>query len=513
MTPHAPVIASIRQFRAAPFALASLIVVGLVVRLFDLTNPPLDFHPSRQLFSAVKARAMYYAWFNPEGPGWMRDFSISHSTPVIEPPLTEVLTAVTYALTGEHLWIPRVYSSLFWVAGAFAVFSLGRRSASQVGGLVSAAAYLFLPFAVVASRSFQPDPLMAALTVAFPWALMRWWDSRTVQWAIASGLIGGMAILVKSVAVFFVGGMLVALCVALIGARRAPRERHLWLILALVTLPAATYAFYGVFMVGTLESQFGGRFIPSLLADPLHYLRWAMNVTVATSGMALLGILGTALIRDRPVRTVLVGWWVGYLFYSLTFTYHTATHDYYQLPLIPLVSIAIAPLADGVMKQLRSDSGARPRLAALALVTLVAASVASVTHVLGPTVRRPDFRAQEPLWSAVRDGLRNPDGEMAAPVVGLTQDYGLRASYWGWFDVEIWPSTADLAYWEMSGLGRPTESFHERFAALTDGKRYFLVTSLSELRRQPELAEHLAAHYQLSSASDAHLIYDLSHEK
>ncbi|HJS29813.1 MAG TPA: hypothetical protein VJ768_09335, partial [Anaerolineales bacterium] len=39
--------------------LAVLYVVGLGVRLADLTDPPLDFHPTRQLRSAIIAREMY----------------------------------------------------------------------------------------------------------------------------------------------------------------------------------------------------------------------------------------------------------------------------------------------------------------------------------------------------------------------------------------------------------------------------------------------------------------------
>ena len=33
--------------------------LGLAIRLFDLTDLPLDFHPTRQLRSAIIARGMY----------------------------------------------------------------------------------------------------------------------------------------------------------------------------------------------------------------------------------------------------------------------------------------------------------------------------------------------------------------------------------------------------------------------------------------------------------------------
>ena len=53
-----PSLFSTRAARTA--ALLVLFVAALTIRLYDLTDPPLDFHPTRQLLSAIKARAIYY---------------------------------------------------------------------------------------------------------------------------------------------------------------------------------------------------------------------------------------------------------------------------------------------------------------------------------------------------------------------------------------------------------------------------------------------------------------------
>ena len=37
-----------------------LFLAGLGIRLYDLTDLPLDFHPTRQLRSAIIARGIYY---------------------------------------------------------------------------------------------------------------------------------------------------------------------------------------------------------------------------------------------------------------------------------------------------------------------------------------------------------------------------------------------------------------------------------------------------------------------
>ena len=47
-------------------------LLGLAVRLYDLTDPPLDFHPTRQLHSALIARGMYYQNLD-DIPDWQRE--------------------------------------------------------------------------------------------------------------------------------------------------------------------------------------------------------------------------------------------------------------------------------------------------------------------------------------------------------------------------------------------------------------------------------------------------------
>src|SRR5512140_2166692 len=108
------------------------ILLGTGIRFFDLTDLPLDFAPTRQLFSALKARGMYYAILPANAPlpqgssaaaPWQRAVAIQQweSSQVIEPEVIETITALTYRLVGEHLWIARVYSSLFWVLAGVAL--------------------------------------------------------------------------------------------------------------------------------------------------------------------------------------------------------------------------------------------------------------------------------------------------------------------------------------------------------------------------------------------------------
>jgi hypothetical protein len=147
--------------RLLTLTLILLFNLSLAIRLYDLTDLPLDFHPTRQLLSALKARGMYDQTA-PGVPEWQRRMSLQqwHARAEIEPEVMERLVAFTYSGTGEHLWVARIYSSVFWIIGGVFLFLLIRDLFSVDGAVIALAYYLFTPYAVIASRAFQPDPLM-----------------------------------------------------------------------------------------------------------------------------------------------------------------------------------------------------------------------------------------------------------------------------------------------------------------------------------------------------------------
>ena len=190
---------------ARTIALVVIFGAALAIRLYDLTDLPLDFHPTRQLLSAIKARGIYYQT-QPDGvPTWKLETAIRMAKlkADVEPVVFEHLVAFTYRFTGEQLWIARIYSSLFWLIGGLFIFMLAREFVSFEGALVSTTYYLIFPYAIIGSRSFQPDPLMVMLTLSFWWTFARW--IRFPLWinALLAGLFGGLAIFIKFSAAFF----------------------------------------------------------------------------------------------------------------------------------------------------------------------------------------------------------------------------------------------------------------------------------------------------------------------
>jgi hypothetical protein len=179
-----------------PVTLALIFLLGLGVRLYDLTDPPLDFHATRQLRSLLMARGLYHKWFNdPAIPDWQRGIAIEQweSHQIIEPPIFETIAALTYRLIGgEQDWLPRIWSSVFWLIGGVALYFVARNLTSVDGGVMALTFYMFLPFGVIASRSFQPDSLMVMWIVISWWMFYRWYQAPSWHRAILAGLNAGM---------------------------------------------------------------------------------------------------------------------------------------------------------------------------------------------------------------------------------------------------------------------------------------------------------------------------------
>jgi len=126
-----------------PITLVVIFVFGLGIRLYDLTDPPLDFHATRQLRSLLMARGLYHKWVDdPVVDARQRQIAIDQweGHQIIEPPIFEILTAITYRLAGaEQAWIARIWASMFWLIGGAALYLVARDLTSIDGGIIALA--------------------------------------------------------------------------------------------------------------------------------------------------------------------------------------------------------------------------------------------------------------------------------------------------------------------------------------------------------------------------------------
>ena len=151
------------------------------------------------------------------------------------------------------------------------------------------------------------------------------------------------------------------------------------------------------------------------------------------------------------------------------------------------------------------DRSLSPLLAAITILCVL--SVGATAAASGFELRHGAKDRKVAIWAHLSEVLQTANDHPPA-IVALTENEGYRAAYWGWFKVTPWWTTADL---RLRAYVQGSEGdFETRFAELTDGKQYFLVTNKAELAKQPELADYLERRFPLADQAADYLIYDLS---
>jgi hypothetical protein len=372
---------------------------------------------------------------------------------------------------------------------------------SPDGGVLAVAYYLFVPFGIIASRSFQPDPLMVMLILLTLWAVYYWYRKPSWKTAILAGVLAGMALFVKAVALFPILFALAAFFLVSKGFKKAIKDPQIWLIAGLSVLPMIAYTIYGVYILGTMESQFLGRFFPEMWRDLGFYFQWEDMASGIVGYVAIFAaLLGTLLFSSAGLRAFGIGLWVGYFLFGMTFPYHFTTHTYYHLPLIAIVAITLAPIGALIFKPL---ANLKPViLVRIAVIGILLAAIGLKAWDVRLDLAREDFRHEPGHWANIGELLdHNPS------VIGLVHDYGNRLTYYGWVTPKIWPPLGQQALRELQG--KPSIEVKEWFDNRAGNKDFFLVTMKNQFNKQPELQQLLYDNFPVYSEGDGYLIFDL----
>lgn len=508
---RAPARVGLRRVTRSPvvpwLVLALMLVAALGIRMYRLDEPPLNFHATRQYRSLLIARGYYYEGLE-SVPAWKRH--VAHVTRerqgVLEPPVIERLVAAAYRLAGgERFWIPRMLSSLLWLGGGVALWLIALRMGGSGGALLAAGVYLFLPFAVVASRSFQPDPLMVFLVLTATWLLLRHAERATPLRLGLAAAVAAAAVLVKPVAAFPVLTAFALLEIGRGGVRALVRPGA---VAFLVASLAPALVFYGQGMAGsgTLREQARSSWLPALVLDPFFWQGWRLNVEDVIGLPLLVGALvGVLVCRWGPASQLLLGLWAGYALFCLAFSYHIATHDYYHLLLVPIVALSLAPLAGLVERGLRRADGSMAPVRRLGLAAVVAlALLGGALETRTRMVARSGLEDQPRVAAEIGERVGH-----STNTVYLSSDYGLSLEYHGFLAGRPWPLSSDLEWERLAGEANVDAATRFEREYAPRAPEYFIVADQRELERQPDLKAFLAKHFAPLASTDRYQVFDL----
>jgi len=483
------------------YALLILVfMMGLIIRILDLFDAPLDFHATRQLHSALIARGMYYQHLDTV-PEWKREMAYNQwqSEGLIEPQIMETLTAFSYRLFGsDQLWIARLWAIFFWMIGGVFLFLITEEIADFAAGTFAVVFYMVWPYAAVASRAFQPEPLLIASMLAAIWAFIHWMRTEKWVWAIIAGLLSGFSIYVKSTAAFFLAPSFISVIIQRFGINEAKKNKQVWLIAGLSLLPYIAYLIYGVFIIDTLGEQFDFRFFPGLWTQFLFYIQWLIELDRTLQLVVVMAaVLGISLFTKKKYFMLLVGFLLGYVIYGFVFSYHITTHDYYHLPLIIPVSIGIGILLGKIFKVSERHRTVTRIIFALSALLFIGFNLWEVRSMLS----RDDYSDEIVAWEQAGEYIGRE-----ARVIGVFEDYGYRLAYWGWNYVASWTTSGDVNLRELAGQEIDLqEQFDDRIANYD----FFVVGDRDEFERQEFLKDYFETNFLKAHEIGDILIYDL----
>jgi len=330
--------------------LASLFLIFLALRLYQVTAPLCDHAAGRQIPTADVALNYYQTGMHmlqPKLSGFGPDPVFIESECHILP----YLTAAAYHLFGVHETLGRLIAVLFSAFSFFIFYKLAEDRIGRSGALYALFFFTFAPFSVYFSRVFMPEPVMLCFSLAALFTFSRWIEGDRNFYFMLAAISSALAFLSKIPTLYLLLPIgYLALSRWGISALKRPK---LWLYFALSILPAAAYYFYA-YRMGLKSVSFGiwdpgyGAFSKWMdlktITDSGFYAAIlervaTVGVTPAGLGLAAAGLL--IFMKKKEMRFVYV-WLAALILYTVVLARGNLANDYYQVPVIPVLCLFMA---------------------------------------------------------------------------------------------------------------------------------------------------------------------------
>ncbi|MBI5676324.1 MAG: glycosyltransferase family 39 protein [Nitrospirae bacterium] len=461
---------------------------------------------------------------------------------LLEPRIIENISVFGYRITGgEHLWIPRALSSVFWVVGGFFLYLMARAILSPGSALFSIVFYLFLPYGILASRSIQPDPLMIMMMLISIYRILKYDENPSQINLIAAAIVTAIAMIVKPYCFFMIFGAFFSLAVLKKGFWKAIFQRDTLIFTLIIIMPTVSYYVYGLLSnVGFIGEHARGSFLPHLVLSPSFWSGWLSMIRDVMGYIAFfLAIIGLFIIKRGRPKALLLGLWIGYFLFGLSATFQIHTHNYYTMPFIPIVAISLVPVFEMTMNRHTALLSARLKIFVLIFVLFITLLGLSLSKVKLPLKNGLSEYKNELKTAAAFIGINPEFGKFVSDDfekrIEISQEIGERVghssstifldpyfgrviAYYGEFSGLPWPTSESLYERRLRGTKVPDikEDFtSENITILYQGKfikyssDFFIITAFDEFDRQADLKDFLKSHFPVFAQSDEYLIFDL----
>jgi 4-amino-4-deoxy-L-arabinose transferase-like glycosyltransferase len=339
--------------------LAIIVIAAGIVRGYKISTPLADWHSWRQSDTASVTREM----INSEGTLFIPEYQDLSNVPsgqdnlegyrMVELPLLNFFTAKAgQQLFGKDLnlvvFSRQVTVGLSLISIIALYFITLKLSQNRLTSLLTAASFAFLPYSVFYSRVILPEPAMVTFALLSILFFLTWLEAKKFKlgWYLASWTAMAVALLLKPTAIFFTPVLIVA---AIYKHKTSVlKQPLLWLFLMTLAPLLAWRQWIEQFPTGIPASSwlFNGN---GIRLKPAWW-RWLFAERIAKLILGYWGVLlvSLGLIGKSDSKkisyfdSVTLAWAGGMVLYLITFATGNVQHDYYQILLIPILSLLFA---------------------------------------------------------------------------------------------------------------------------------------------------------------------------
>jgi 4-amino-4-deoxy-L-arabinose transferase-like glycosyltransferase len=481
-----------------PAILIVIFLLAAAIRLYRLPDQP-GVLVDRDYTSAILARDFFFQQSDNVTP-WRKEMAhlLNENRPLLEPPVTEFVVSLLYrASGGEHVWLARALTSLFWLIGGVFFYRLAKMVVRTEAAVFATIYYLFVPSGILISRSFQPDSLMMLTFLASLFGILKYYQQPSwTKLAVAAG-ITGLTLMHRPLVLFTLLAAFVALGIAQRGIWKGLFHRQAVGFFVIGLLPTALYYGYGIFIADFFRWKVETSFRPYLLLHSRFWIGWLNGLLEVLGITALIGaLLGLPVLRRGLSRALLVGLGIGYVAFGLLFTVHIHTHSYYHAQLIPIIAMPLGATVAITVRWLRAKWKGYWWLPALGILALVMfSSFQEVRGGLGKRVFESEEVAKE-IGELLSHSRR---------VVFLSPYYGLPLQYNGELTGSYWPRSMTYRLYKDPYQHRSVE---DRLKTLRFTPEYFVITDFKEFSsHHTDLKEYLTKSCSPLAETPQYLIY------
>lgn len=339
-----------KKFPLEHLLLTVIIIFAFVLRLYKIDIPLADHHSWRQADTAAVARNFIkegFDFFHPKidnmAPLAKPDLPNLNRLFFVEPPIYQTVVAGVYWIFGVQERLARLVSIAFWLGAIIFLYLLVTRLTNKWIGLLASFFMAVLPYSIFYSRVIMPEPMMLFAAVGMLYWFGRWVEEGGKSNGFFAWFFTAWALVMKTFPLFL------ALPMFYLAWRKwrlgFAKQKKLWLFVILSVLPLIFWRLWisqfpeGIPPYEWLLNQGGIRFRPA-------FFRWIFaerigKLILGYWGLAIL-VLGLILKPDKKEGWFFHWWLAAFLLYVTVFAAGNVTHDYYQVPFIPIAAIFLA---------------------------------------------------------------------------------------------------------------------------------------------------------------------------